>query len=185
VISTQWETSGNIFLRIPKYFARAAQGPTNSTSDPLTVQHRRDIRTGRPWIRTVVGTRGTGFVMARDYGEAEYGSQPPFRFGWLEVIFLTAAVGLFFQLFPAAWLALLSAVDFRHWSRPIWFCVNLAAVAGLILVRYLPDWKGAWRTRRADAAMKIQRQSELKERNERRLRSEELRRRGEKGIDFY
>jgi ABC-type protease/lipase transport system fused ATPase/permease subunit len=123
--------------------------------------------------------------MASERSQFEGRGSPAARFGWLELTLSVAAASLYFQLFPAAWDSLMLALDFRLWSRPVWFSVNLAAVLALVLARGLPDWKSARAARRASAA-KTKKQPDLadKERNARKAAAKELRRLKTKGVRY-
>ena len=79
--------------------------------------------------------------------------------GWLELTLALAAVGLFFQLFPSAWLSLvgripslLAPLDARLWSRTQWIVGNTIVFLILVGVRYGPEMWQSLLERRFEAA---------------------------------
>ena len=61
-------------------------------------------------------------------------------FRWLECLLALSAITLFFQLFPGAWWALVSAADVRNWTWRSYAVVSGLALALLVGLK-------AWRER--------------------------------------
>jgi tetratricopeptide (TPR) repeat protein len=66
----------------------------------------------------------------------------PIRVPWLELGLATGVVALAAQLIPAVRTAVLTVVDFRHWSQSGWMVFNIAVLLGLIAARFLPQLRG-------------------------------------------
>lgn len=60
---------------------------------------------------------------------------------------MLAVVALVFQLFPTVPRSLVDVLDFRHWSRSIWFLTNIGVLLVLLFVRFGPDFIDSWRQR--------------------------------------
>jgi hypothetical protein len=58
---------------------------------------------------------------------------------WPELLMVVAAAVLLFQVFPEIPQTVVEALDFRRWSRPTWFFVNLGVVMLLLVVRFGPS----------------------------------------------
>lgn len=109
-------------------------------------------------------------------------------FAWLELLLALAAIALFFQMFPSAWSRLFQmfgaifrgvvwAVDFRGWSRSVWFIVNVVMVLSLIGIRYGPEMKESWKEQREASALSRCKETEKLERAKKRKESREMRER--------
>jgi hypothetical protein len=133
------------------------------------------------WL--VVVAAGAG-ILVRWRGSSDWRDTFGGMFG-LSLLAGLVLVGAMVIFFPDAWAAVLAALDARKWSKATWFVVNLAGVAALVVIRYLPDWKAAWSARRKDVAQRKQRDLQAQQRKEQQARTEELGRQGRKGIDFY
>jgi hypothetical protein len=101
------------------------------------------------------------------------------------VLLFASLAAAIMSFVPGALSKTFAAVDPRNWSSIVWFVVLAANVFAMIVIRQLPEWKTAWKKRRAELAMQEQRELEANKRRELRLRREELSRRAKRGIDFY
>jgi hypothetical protein len=91
------------------------------------------------------------------------------NFGRLELLLLCAIAILVLQLFPSIGHIILWSIDVRNWPRTVWFVINLAFLAFLILLRFGPQLLEDWQSRRnrlAADAVERHRQQELKEQRE-------------------
>lgn len=69
-------------------------------------------------------------------------------FAWLELLLVLAIVALMLQLIPQWGVRVLESLDFRNWSRSVWFGLNLLMVLGAVGIRFAPELAVALRTSR-------------------------------------
>ena len=58
---------------------------------------------------------------------------------WLELLLALAFLALLLQLFPDLFFGLVTAFDFRHWSRSAWFGINILVLLSLVVARFGPE----------------------------------------------
>ena len=59
---------------------------------------------------------------------------------WPEILLIVSLAALIVQLFPGLAQTLISATDFRQWSRGMWICVNVLILALLVAARFGGSW---------------------------------------------
>jgi prepilin-type N-terminal cleavage/methylation domain-containing protein len=93
-------------------------------------------------------------------------SQQHAGFALLELLLALAVLTLILQIFPDAGRLALWSLDVRNWPRTIWFVGNVGVLLLLIALRFGPQLRDDWRTRRSRLTSEIaekHRKQELKE----------------------